>query len=124
MLFLGDSPGRDEMNYQMIRTTSGVLLLGALALVSSSPAHAQDAAGVFKAKCAACHAADGSGSGSMGKQLGVTDLRRDAVQKQTDAQLNDSITNGKGKKMPAYKGKLADDQIKGLIAYIRELAKK
>jgi mono/diheme cytochrome c family protein len=29
-----------------------------------------------------------------------------------------------GKKMPAYKGKLTDDQIKGLVAYIRELAKK
>jgi mono/diheme cytochrome c family protein len=60
----------------------------------------------------------------MGKQLGVTDLRADAVHKQTDALLNDSITNGKGKKMPAYKGKLTDDQIKGLVGYIRELAKK
>jgi mono/diheme cytochrome c family protein len=38
--------------------------------------------------------------------------------------LNDSISNGVGKKMPAYKGKLTDDQIKGLVAYIRELAKK
>lgn len=112
------------MNYQSIRIGSGVLLLGALVLVVSAPSHAQDAAGVFKAKCAACHSADGSGSGSMGKQLGVTDLRADAVQKQTDAQLNDSITNGKGKKMPAYKGKLTDDQIKGLVGYLRELAKR
>jgi mono/diheme cytochrome c family protein len=46
------------------------------------------------------------------------------VQKQTDAQLNDSIANGMGKKMPAYKGKLTDDQIKGLVAYLRDLAKK
>lgn len=60
----------------------------------------------------------------MGKQLGVTDLRSDDVQKQTDAQLTESITNGKGKKMPAYKGKITDDQIKGLVGYIRELAKK
>src|SRR5580658_414798 len=124
MLFLGDSPGRDEMNYQTVRIGSGVLLLGALVLVVTTPAHGQDAATLFKSKCAACHAADGSGSGSMGKQLGVTDLRADPVQKQTDAQLNDSITNGKGKKMPAYKGKLTDDQIKGLVGYIRELAKK
>jgi len=26
--------------------------------------------------------------------------------------------------MPAFKGKLTDDQIKGLVAYIREFAKK
>jgi len=56
--------------------------------------------------------------------LGVKDLRSDEVQKQTDAQLSDIITNGMGKKMPAYKGKLTDDQIKGLVAYIRGLAKK
>ena len=111
------------MNYQMVRAGSAALLLGALVLAVTTPAHGQDAATLFKAKCAACHSADGSGSGSMGKQLGVTDLRADAVQKQTDAQLNDSITNGKGKKMPAYKGKLTDDQIKGLVGYIRELAK-
>ena len=30
----------------------------------------------------------------------------------------------KGKKMPAYKGELTDDQIKQLVGYIRELDKK
>ena len=60
----------------------------------------------------------------MGKTLGVTDLTSADVQKQTDAQLTDSVTNGKGKKMPAYKGKLTDDQIKSLVGFIRELAKK
>jgi cytochrome c6 len=89
-----------------------------------APLRAQDAPTLYKSKCAACHAADGSGSGAMGKQLGVLDLRSPDVQKQTDAQLTDSITNGKGKKMPAYKGKLTDDQIKGLVGYLRELAKK
>ena len=54
----------------------------------------------------------------------MPDLRSDEVQKQTDAQLIDSTANGKGKKMPAYKGKLTDDQIKQLVGYIRELAKK
>jgi mono/diheme cytochrome c family protein len=90
----------------------------------SAPVHAQDATSLFKTKCAACHAPDGSGNTPTGKALGVLDLRSDEVQKETDAQLNDSITNGKGKKMPAYKGKLTDDQIKGLVGYIRDLAKK
>jgi len=97
--------------------------LGILFLLVT-PLHAQDAPALYKSKCAACHAADGSGNVPMGKTLGVTDLTSGDVQKQTDAQLTDSITNGKGKKMPAYKGKLTDDQIKGLVGYLRELAKK
>jgi cytochrome c6 len=112
------------MNHQIVRTGSAVLLFAALVFLVTAPMQAQDAGALFKSKCAVCHAPDGSGSGAMGKQLGVTDLRADEVQKQTDAQLNDSITNGKGTKMPAYKGKITDDQITGLVGYIRSLAKK
>ena len=112
------------MNHRMARTGFAVLLLAALVLIINAPTQAQDGGAVFKAQCAVCHAPDGSGSTDTGKQLGVTDLRSDEVQKQTDAQLTDSITNGKGTTMPAYKGKLTDAQIKGLVAYIRGLAKK
>ncbi len=112
------------MTRRILEMASAPLLFGALVLAVTAPAHAQNGAALFKTKCAACHSADGSGSSAMGKQLGVTDLRTDATQKQTDAQLTASITNGKGKKMPAYKGKLTDDQIKQLVAYIRGLAKK
>src|ERR1700723_1839148 len=82
-----------------------------------------DGAGDFKAKCAMCHGADGTGSTATGKALKVRDLGSADVQGQTDAQLNDIVTNGKGK-MPAYKGKLTDEQIKGLVGFIRSLAKK
>jgi cytochrome c6 len=102
----------------LVAPTMGMLFLLA------APLRAQDAPALFKSKCAACHGPDGSGNVPMGKTLGVTDLKADAVQKQTDAQLTDSITNGKGAKMPAYKGKLTDDQIKGLVGFIRDLAKK
>jgi len=112
------------MNHRMVRLRSAVLLLAALVLAVGAPTRAQDAAALYKAKCSVCHSDDGSGSGATGKQLGAKDLRSEDVQKQTDAQLNDSITNGMGKKMPAYKGKITDDQIKGLVAYIRDLAKK
>jgi len=56
--------------------------------------------------------------------LGAPDLRSDDVQKKTDGQLIDAVTNGAGKKMPAFKGKLTDPQIKDLVGYIRGLAKK
>ena len=100
-----------------------VLFLAVPALTSSTRA-ADDPAALFKAKCAACHGPDGSGGTPTGKAMGTPDLRSDDVQKQTDAQLIESTTNGKGKKMPAYKGKLTDDQIKQLVGYIRELGKK
>jgi cytochrome c6 len=82
-----------------------------------------DGAGDFKAKCAMCHGADGSGTTATGKALKLRDLGSSYVQSQSDAQLTEIVSNGKNK-MPAYKGKLTDDQIKGLVAYIRGLAKK
>lgn len=111
------------MKGSMIRI--GQILAVACALVFISlPTRADDAATLYEKKCSACHSADGGGTSDMGKKLGSPDLRSDAIQKETDAQLTDGITNGKGKKMPAYKSKLTDDQIKDLVGYIRELAKK
>ena len=98
-----------------------LLALGVIAICSSS-AVAQDAAATYKAKCAMCHGPDGKGS-AMGTKMGAHDFTSDEVQKQTDAQLTEIISKGKGK-MPAYDGKLKDTEIKDLVAYIRGLAKK
>jgi mono/diheme cytochrome c family protein len=109
----------------LIRRSGSVVLLSLLALAVSGSLRAQDAPALYKSKCAACHCADGSGNTTMGKSLGAKDLGSAEVQKQTDAQLTDIVTNGMaGGKMPAYKGKLTDDDIKGLVGYIRTLAKK
>ena len=78
---------------------------------------------LYKSKCAACHAPDGSGNTPAGKTLGVGDLRSPDTQKLSDAQLTEIIAKGKNK-MPAYEKSIAPDQIKGLVAFIRELAKK
>ena len=98
------------------------LLACGLIAVSTSSAVAQDGAATYKAKCAVCHGADGKGS-AAGVQMGAPDFTSADVQKQTDAQLTETITKGKGK-MPAYDGKLKDTEIKDLVAYIRGLAKK
>jgi mono/diheme cytochrome c family protein len=77
----------------------------------------------YKAKCAGCRGADGTGNTPGGKALKVRDFHDPEVQKETDAELTDIITNGKNK-MPKYSDKLKDTEIKELVAYVRQLGKK
>jgi mono/diheme cytochrome c family protein len=46
-----------------------------------------------------------------------------AVVKASDAELIAVVKNGKNGKMPSYAGKITDDQIKSVVAYIRTLQK-
>ena len=97
--------------------------LAAGALVLSTPvfaANASSGAATYKAKCASCHSADGSGQTAIGKNLKIRDLRSDEVQKQSDIELTKVIAGGKGK-MPAYGKQLTTAQIEDLIAHIRTL---
>jgi mono/diheme cytochrome c family protein len=98
------------------------LFAAAIAVVLSFPLHmyAQDASGLYQSKCVACHGADGSGS-PTGTKLGAHDFHSPEVQKQSDAELTATLTNGKNK-MPAYGKSLKANDIKGLVAYVRSLA--
>lgn len=100
-----------------LRVLIVVLTVVALAL----PVLAEDGAALYKAKCAGCHAADGSGS-PMGKKLGAKPLGGADVQKLSDADLEKVIGTGKNK-MPAFKT-LTADQVKALVTEIRSLAPK
>ena len=102
---------------------AGLVSISLIVLAAAPAVWADDAATVYKSKCAMCHGPDGKGDTPTGKAMKVTSLVGEDVQKKTDAQLIEITTNGKNK-MPAFKGKLTDDQIKDLIKYIRSLAKK
>src|SRR5712692_8727143 len=104
------------------------LAVGAAALAAagalSAPLPAEETSeGLYKAKCASCHDPDGSGNTPMGKKLGVHDFRSEEIQKMSDEQLTEITAKGKNK-MPGYEKSLKPGQIKDLIAYIRQLAKK
>lgn len=87
----------------------------------SVPAQAQSGgAALYKAKCAACHGADGKGATAVGKANNIRDLGSADVQGQSDDALAGIIGNGKNK-MPAYGKSLKPEQIKDLVAYIRTL---
>jgi mono/diheme cytochrome c family protein len=101
------------------------LLAGVVAAVAlgSMALAAQDAAGLYKAKCSACHGADGKGDTPVGKKMGLRDFASHEVQKMNDDELTAIIADGKDK-MPSYKKSLKPEQIKELVGYVRSLAKK
>ena len=76
----------------------------------------------FRTKCAMCHGQDGGGS-EVGKSMNVPDLRAPTVQKLSDAQLAQTISNGKGG-MPSFKNSLSEEQIHDLVAHIHSLHQK
>jgi mono/diheme cytochrome c family protein len=95
------------------------------ALCLTSLAWAGDAAAtadLYKTTCQKCHGADGRGDTPAGKKFEARDFHSPDVQKMTDAELI-KITSEGQKKMPSYKDKLTQDQIKDLVAYVRQLGK-
>ncbi len=97
----------------------GSLVIGMLALAGTAVAQ-DDVAALYKTKCQICHGADGKGETPAGKKIGAKDLHSPEVAKLSDSQLFEIVKKGK-EKMPAYDGKLTDDQIKAVVKYIRGL---
>jgi len=88
-------------------------------LLASSMFAADSAQDTYKAKCQMCHGANGEPTG-VGKTMGAKAFSDPDVVKMSDAELA-SITSGGKNKMPAYKGKLSDDQINDVVKYARGL---
>jgi mono/diheme cytochrome c family protein len=108
----------------MLRSSGKLTGVLALVLVLGLSARADDAsAKLYQMKCVACHGADGAGNTTVGKALKIRDFHDPDVQKESDADLTTIVEMGKNK-MPAYAKTLKPDEIKGLVAYVRELGKK
>ncbi len=101
----------------------GAATLGLILFFGVSARSQEKGESLFKAKCAMCHGADAAGKTPMGKALKIVDLHSEAVQKLSEAELNQIITKGKNK-MPAYEGKLSKEQIEELAEFVHDLAKK
>ncbi len=100
------------------------VVCAAVVAVFGSMTHAQsEAEQIYKAKCAGCHAADGSANTKAGRNTGAHDFRLPDTDKETDAALVQVITKGR-KKMPKFEEKLKSKEIKELVAYIRGFSKK
>lgn len=104
-----------------------MIVAAAIFAVAAVTASAQDSKALYGTKCQKCHGAEGKGDTTMGKRLGTKDYSDAKVQ---DALKDDvaikSIKEGLKKDdktlMQPAEG-LTDEQIKGLVAYMRTFKK-
>lgn len=81
-----------------------------------------DFAPIYAKKCAKCHGKDGHG-----KPDGAPNFTADSIRSKSDSKLLQIINNGvknpdpDGDDMPAWKGKLSDDEIHAALKYIRNI---
>ena len=104
------------------------VLIISLLIAAPVALRAADAKANWANNCAQCHGKDGKADTKMGKMLSAKDLTDPKVQAEfTDAKATQSIKEGvkQGGKttMKAFGGKLTDDEIKALVAYVRTLKK-
>ena len=109
-----------------------ILILPFVAAALALPTLAADEAIVaaYGKHCVACHGKDGKGQTTMGKKVGcrdytdakvVAEIKDDVALKQIKEGMKDKA----GKElMKPFAGKITDDEMKGLLAYMKAFAKK
>ena len=79
-------------------------------------ARAADAKALYEQDCAKCHGVDGKGETKMGKKLGAKDY--------TDAKaIKEGLKDKDGKSLMKPAEGMSDEDIKGLVAYMRSFKK-
>ena len=105
-----------------------VLSLSLLA-ISGVTLSAAEAKETYEKDCAKCHGTDGKGETKMGKKSGAKDYTDPKVQDELkdDAAvkaIKEGLKDKDGKVLMKPSEGLSDDQIKGLVAYMRTFKKK
>ncbi len=100
----------------------------ALLAVPALSANAADAKALYEKDCAKCHGADGKGETKMGKKAGAKDYTNAKVQEELkdDAAfkaIKEGYKDKDGKVVMKPAEGLSDDDIKGLVAYMRKFKK-
>lgn len=80
---------------------------------------------IYQIDCAMCHGDNGNGKTDLGTSMGVTSDFSDpkTLDGKTDQALFDAIRKGKGQMPPEDAPRATDEQVKGLVQYIRTLSK-
>jgi mono/diheme cytochrome c family protein len=107
----------------MNKTIAVVAAVSAIALA----AQADDGKAVYEQNCAKCHGADGKGDTKMGKKLEAKDYTDPKVQDELKDEAAVKVIKEGLKKddktlMKPSEG-LTDNQVKGVVAYMRSFKK-
>jgi mono/diheme cytochrome c family protein len=106
-----------------------LLIAGIVGLVAATlSVRAGDAKALYEQSCTKCHGADGKGDTKMGKKMNVRDYSDAKVQAdlKDDAaikSLKEGLKDADGKVQMKPFADLSDDDIKGLVAYMRTFKK-
>jgi cytochrome c553 len=105
-----------------------ILLASVIGFATALAASAAEPKETWGASCARCHGADGKGQTNMGRKLGAKDYSDASVQAAlTDEAAFKAIKEGfkdkDGKPAMRPSEKLSDEDIKGLVAYMRTFKK-
>ena len=98
------------------------IVLSLAVLIPALNASADTTNAVYLKNCAICHGKDGKAQTSIAGKLGVKDLSHSKL---SDAQIEQQIREGRpadqnSSKMPAFKDRLTDEEIKSLITAVKE----
>jgi len=97
----------------------------AIMAVSALSATAADAKATYEKDCAKCHGADGKGETKMGKKNGAKDYTSAKVQDELKDEaaikaIKEGYKDKEGKVVMKPSEGLSDDEVKGLVAYMRK----
>ena len=100
----------------------------ALLAVSAVSVTAADAKALYEKECAKCHGADGKGETKMGKKMGAKDYTTAKVQDELKDEaafkaIKEGYKDKDGKVIMKPSEGMTDEDIKGLVAYMRKFKK-
>lgn len=102
-------------------------IVAALAL-STAAMFGADVKTIYESQCAKCHGVDGKGDTKMGKRTGAKDYSDPKVQAELKDEaaskaIRDGLREKDGKTLMNPTEGVSDDDIKGLVAYMRTFKK-
>lgn len=100
----------DKINFELERTGANLLItkitkIGEIAILNSAE--------IYKTNCAECHGDKGEGA-----KKGIALVSGHALH-HTETEHIKQVTDGEGKKMPAFRDKLSTEEIKTVVDFVR-----
>ncbi len=80
---------------------------------------------LYQKHCSVCHGVEGDGDGVMTKLMGIMPMDHtnpNETNRLSNKELVNSILDGKGRFMPAWRGILSGSEVESLVSYIRLLS--